>query len=142
MPEEVKPQEIVIKVVQDQQKPEKKVEEKTEEPKEKETEKKRFVDGSFRAWEWENSDVSQEPLWAVGADALGLSPEERNHFTNEIADVVKLSAEYLQDDSETVIFNFISKLLRHTPRAGSPIMNILRQLEIMNKEVKEGGKEV
>lgn len=141
----MKPQEVIIKVIteNDTKKSPEKVEDKAvEETKKEETPQeenktespKRFKDGSYRAWEWTQSDLTQEPLWNVGKDVLGLTDEQSTSFINEIGDITKLAIEYLQDDNPKEVYKLLAKVLRRTPQAGNQIVSLLRELQIMSEE--------
>lgn len=98
--------------------------------------KRKFRDGSIREWNW-NLPLTDEPMWIVGRKTLGLSDSEASQYQNEIADIMKLTMEILQDDDEFEVIKFLRKELRFTPNSGNRLFNLLHNLIAYRKELDD-----
>lgn len=87
--------------------------------------------GEKAEWSWTQAQggeqsISQLPQFRLGAKALGLSPEAAYAQGNEVADIVKIAIDELQNSDPEAVYRYLAYFMQTCP--ASSLSGIKREL--------------
>lgn len=86
-------------------------------------------DNQHYGWEWP-ADPTQEPLFSVVCNALGLTVREAQRFDQNMVCDIGSAVINKYGDNQNVVYKTITNLLKKMPIAGSPIVNLYRYINV------------